>query len=189
MSPWLVVAIWIAWFIIVAGTGYARFQPGDHVDDRATRTSVWADLTMIVAMVGAVAVAAAVPSAAFPAAPWLTVGLGAALVLLGIAVRQWAARTLGRHFTRGLMIRAGHRLIAAGPYRYVRHPAYAGVLVSLVGLAFTLGNWLSVTCMVIGFFLAHVPRIRAEEAVLEAGLGERYRAFARTRHRLIPGVW
>jgi len=43
--------------------------------------------------------------------------------------------------------------------------------------------------MAIGFFLAHIPRIAAEEAVLEASLGEQYRAYARTRKRLIPGVW
>jgi protein-S-isoprenylcysteine O-methyltransferase Ste14 len=140
-------------------------------------------------MVGAVAAAISVPSAALPDDPWLTVVLGSALVLLGIAVRQWAARTLGRYFTRSVMIREGHRVITSGPYQFVRHPGYAGVLVSLVGLALTLGNWLSVVLMVIGFFLAHIPRIKAEEAVLEVNLGEQYREFERTRKRLIPGVW
>jgi len=61
--------------------------------------------------------------------------------------------------------------------------------VSLVGLALTLGNWLSVVLVVIGFFAAHLPRIRVEERVLEENLGDEYREYERTRRRLIPGVW
>src|SRR4029450_5148707 len=101
-----------------------------------------------VSMVGAVAAAVFVPSAALPGDPWLTVGLGSTLVLFGTALRQWAAQALGPFFTRSVMIREGHRMVTSGPYRYVRHPGYAGVLVSLVGLALTLGNWLSVVLMV-----------------------------------------
>ncbi len=189
MRPWLVGAIWLAWVIVTAGAGYARPEPGDRVDARATRVSVWADVAMVLSMAGAVAAAIALPSAALPFDPWLTVALGAALVLVGVALRQWAARTLGRSFTRSVLIREGHRVITAGPYRFVRHPGYAGVLVSQVGLALTLGNWLSVVLMVTGFFLAHVPRITAEEAVLESSLGQPYRDYERTRKRLIPGVW
>jgi protein-S-isoprenylcysteine O-methyltransferase Ste14 len=189
VRPWLVAAIWLAWWIITAGAGYARPQPGDRIDHRATRVSVLADLTLVVSMVGAVAAAIAVPSAALPADPWLTVALGSALVLVGVALRQWAARTLGRYFTRSVLIREGHGVITSGPYRAVRHPGYAGVLVAQVGLALTLGNWLSLGLMVIGFLLAHIPRITAEEAVLEESLGEQYRDYERTRKRLIPGVW
>jgi len=189
VRPWLVTAIWLAWFIVSGGAGYARPQPGDRIADRATRVSVWADVTMVVSMVGAVAAAITVPSAALPADPWLTVTLGSTLVLAGVALRQWAARTLGRYFTRSVLIREGHRVITSGPYRFVRHPGYAGVLVAQVGLALTLGSWLSVGLMVIGFFLAHIPRITAEEAVLETNLVEQYRDYERTRKRLIPGVW
>jgi protein-S-isoprenylcysteine O-methyltransferase len=189
VRPWLVAAIWLGWFVVAGGAGYARAQPGDRIDDRATRVSVWADLATVVSMLGAVAATIAVPSAALPADPWLTVALGSALVLVGVALRLWAARTLGRYFTRSVLVREGHRVITSGPYRFVRHPGYAGVLVVQVGLALTLGNWLSVGLMVIGVFLAHVPRITAEEAVLEANLGEPYRDYERTRKRLIPGVW
>ncbi len=60
------------------------------------------------------------------------------------------------------------------------------MLVSLVGLALTLGNWLSVLLVVIGFFAAHLPRIRVEEKVLEENLGKEYRDFERGGKRLIP---
>lgn len=140
-------------------------------------------------MAGALAAAIWVPSAAIPGDPWLIVGLGLALVVLGIGVRGWAAGTLGRFFTRSITIRDGHCVVTSGPYRFIRHPGYTGLLVSLAGLALTLGNWLGVVLMMVGSVLAQVPRIKAEEAVLEANLGEPYRAFERTRKRLIPGVW
>jgi protein-S-isoprenylcysteine O-methyltransferase Ste14 len=189
VRPGLVAAIWIVWFLVATGAGYARPQPGDRTDEQATRVSVWADMTTLVAMLGAVATAIAVPSAALPGDPWLTLGLGAVLVLLGLGLRVWAAVTLSRYFTRSVTVRVGHRLVTAGPYRAVRHPGYAGVLVSLLGLALTLGNGLSVLLIVAGSLVAHVRRIQAEEAALEAHLGETYRAFARTRKRLVPGVW
>jgi protein-S-isoprenylcysteine O-methyltransferase Ste14 len=184
-----VAAIWVAWFLLETGVGYARLDPTDRIERWATRVSVWADVIIVVSMLGAVAAAISVPSAALPMDAWLALALGSALVVLGIGLRHWAATTLGVFFTRSILIRAEHRVVSTGPYRFVRHPAYAGDLVSLLGLTITLGNWLSVMIAITGFFLAHVPRIKAEEAALEANLGEHYRAFARPRKRLIPGVW
>ena len=187
MRGWLIGAVWVAWFVFAGGAGHARAARGDRVDDRGTRA--WADAATTASMVGAVAVARSVPAATIPGNPRRTATLGSILVLLGIALRRWAARTLGRFFTQSVTIRPGHRVVTAGPYRYVRHPGYAGLLVSLVGLALTLGNWLSVLLMALGFFAAHLPRIAVEEHVLEANLGEPYRAFEATRKRLIPGIW
>jgi len=124
MRPWLVGIVWLAWFVLAGAAGHARSRPGDRVDDRGTR--VWADVMMAASLAGAIAVALAVPGATISGDPWLTAVLGAAFVLLGIAVRQWAARTLGRFFTQSVMIREGHRVITSGPYRFVRHPGYTG---------------------------------------------------------------
>jgi len=140
-------------------------------------------------MAGAVAAALVVPCAAIPADPWLTLAAGSVLVVAGIGLRQWAASTLGPFFTQSVMIREGHRVITTGPYRFVRHPGYTGLLVSLVVLALPLGNWLSVLLMTAGFFAAHLPRIKVEESVLEENLGDDDREFERTRKRLIPGLW
>jgi protein-S-isoprenylcysteine O-methyltransferase Ste14 len=189
VRPWLVAAVWVGWFVLATRLGYARYESTDKVDRRATTISVLADLITVVSLLGALAAAVLIPSAALPVDPWLALALGSALVVLGIGLRQWAAKALGVFFTRSIVIRAEHRVVRNGPYRFVRHPAYAGDLVSVLGLALTLGNWLSIMIAVSGFFLAHVPRIRAEEAALDANFGEDYRAFAGTRKRLIPGVW
>jgi protein-S-isoprenylcysteine O-methyltransferase Ste14 len=144
---------------------------------------------MAASMACAIAVALALPLASIPYDPWLTVAPGSTLVVLGIALRQWASRTLGSFFTQSVTIRRDHRVVSSGPYRFVRHPGYSAMLVSMVGLGLTLGNALSTALLALGFFAAHIPRIKLEESVLEGGLGEEYRQFERTRKRLIPGVW
>jgi protein-S-isoprenylcysteine O-methyltransferase Ste14 len=189
VSTWLVAAIWVVWFLVVSGAGYARSCSTDRVDRRATLVSIRADVITLISLFGGVAAAIAAPSGVLPWDPMVPVVLGSVLIVCGLVVRLWAATTLGDFFTRSVAVRDGHRIVTSGPYRCVRHPAYAGILVSMVGLALTLGNWLSVVLVVSGYFLAHVPRIRAEEAALEANFGEQYREFGRTRKRLIPGVW
>lgn len=189
MNSWLVGLVWIAWFVTATGTGYSRTEIGDATDRHATLVSVWADVVMLVSMLAAVAAAIALPAALLPVDPRFTLGLGAGLVIAGLAIRTWSAASLGSYFTRSIVIREGQRVVTSGPYSILRHPGYAGVLLSLVGLALTLDNWLSLLAMMIGFFSGHVPRIRAEEAVLEENIGEPYREFERTRKRLIPGIW
>lgn len=173
--------------MFAGGVGVARTKPGDKVDDRGTRA--WADVITVVSMVGATVVAFWIPWATIPADPWLTLGVGSLVVVLGVALRRWAAKTLGRLFTQSVAICEGHQVITSGPYRFVRHPGYTGMLISLIGLALTLGNWLSVLLMFVGFFVGHLPRIKVEESVLEENLGDQYRAFEHSRRRLIPGIW
>jgi protein-S-isoprenylcysteine O-methyltransferase Ste14 len=160
VRPWLVAAIWVAWFLLATGVGYARVKSTDRIERWATKVSVWADVIIVVSMLGALAAAISVPSTALPVDPWLAVALGSALVVLGIGLRHWAATTLGVFFTRSILIRTEHRVVTTGPYRFVRHPAYAGDLISFVGLTLTLGNWLSLVIATTGFFLRPVGRLR-----------------------------
>jgi protein-S-isoprenylcysteine O-methyltransferase Ste14 len=189
MRPWLIAAVWFVWFVVAAGTGYAGSDARDKIANYATTVSVRADVVMLLSMFGAVGAAISLRQAALPGTPWLGVALGLALVTCGLALRHWAARTLGPFFTRSVAIRSGHRVIDTGPYRFVRHPGYTGTILSLVGLALTLWNWVSFLILVAGWVLAFIPRIKAEEAVLEANLDGPYREFERARKRLIPGVW
>ncbi|MBV9283834.1 MAG: isoprenylcysteine carboxylmethyltransferase family protein [Acidimicrobiia bacterium] len=110
--------------------------------------------------------------------------------MAGIAVRQWAIHTLGHLFTREVRIQEGHTVVAAGPYRVVRHPSYAAGLVSDLGFGLALGNWLSVVTCVLPILAVMIRRIRVEEEALREGLGDGvYDEYASGRARLIPGIW
>jgi protein-S-isoprenylcysteine O-methyltransferase Ste14 len=120
---------------------------------------------------------------------WLLWVAGELLAAGGIALRVWSIVTLDRFFTFVVRIQCGHTLVDHGPYRVLRHPAYAGALLVPLGTGVLLGNWLSVAC-VAGLPLAAIgARIGKEEAALAGALGAQYLAYASRTARLIPRIW
>lgn len=111
------------------------------------------------------------------------------LAWAGIAMRWWSFRTLGRYFTFTVMTSSDQRVIMTGPYRFVRHPSYLGILLILAGIGISYGNWLSLAAVTLVPLVGFVNRIRVEEDALSAALGQRYRSYAAGHKRLIPGVW
>ncbi len=114
-----------------------------------------------------------------------------ALVVLscGVALRLWSFRTLGRYFTFTVQTSTDQPVIALGPYRVIRHPSYAGVLLAIFAVGLLFGNWLALMALVVPVFGGVVYRIQIEERALRRELGERYETFAQSRKRLVPFVW
>lgn len=131
---------------------------------------------------------ARVPAGAMPEG-LLTFGLGLAIAWAGIGLRWWSFRTLGRYFTFTVQTSADQPVITSGPYRVVRHPSYAGIMLILIGVGATYGNWLSMAAFALVPLVGFVNRIRVEEAALSATLGDAYTSYASGRKRLIPLVW
>ncbi|NLC57476.1 MAG: isoprenylcysteine carboxylmethyltransferase family protein [Armatimonadetes bacterium] len=82
----------------------------------------------------------------------------------------------------------GQTVISPGPYRYVRHPLYAGAILLFLGTGLLLGSWYG-TLATLYFLALLVARIIGEERVLREGLEGYAEYAARVRYRLIPGVW
>ncbi len=116
-------------------------------------------------------------------AQWAGLGLAVA----GLAFREWAVVRLGRFFSRTVQVEAGHRLIVDGPYRFVRHPAYSGMLAIYVGLVLALGTWAGALLALAAVFAATAQRIHIEEQVLIEAFGDEYRDYMRRTWRLLPG--
>ena len=123
-----------------------------------------------------------------PGPPWPLLTGGLVLYVLGQALRGWAIATLGDWFQGALVVQAGQRVVESGPYRLVRHPAYAGGILRAAGTGVVLDNWMSLTLLVAGMVAFVAVRIRREESVLVAGL-EPYAAYRRKAARLLPGIW
>lgn len=115
--------------------------------------------------------------------------VGELLCVTGVVIRGWAIWTLGALFTPIVRTTADQPVVSDGPYRFVRHPSYTGLLLFLAGIGFVFGDWVGVAAVVLGSTAALAYRIRIEEAALIAAIGEPYQAFAATRKRLVPGVW
>jgi protein-S-isoprenylcysteine O-methyltransferase Ste14 len=134
------------------------------------------------------AVALRVTATAFPTTA-VTSYLSLGVVWAGVGLRWWSFRTLGRSFTIRVMTSPDQPVVATGPYRVLRHPSYAGLLVALGGIGLGYGNWLSLAALLALPLGGLLYRIRVEEAALAATLGAAYTTYADRRKRLIPWVW
>lgn len=76
--------------------------------------------------------------------PGFCIELGICLMLLGIVIRVSAVLTLRKDFTLNVQVTSRQRLITSGLYRKIRHPAYTGSILSLLGIALALRNLISV---------------------------------------------
>jgi protein-S-isoprenylcysteine O-methyltransferase Ste14 len=128
-------------------------------------------------------------SAAIEDARWPLFVAGIVLMCAGIGIRQWAVVVLGRFFTVDVRVQPGQTVVDRGPYRWVCHPAYTGLILTFVGIGLALGNWAALAVLAVVPTVGLVVRIRFEERALLAGLGEPYRRFAASRPHLFPGVW
>jgi protein-S-isoprenylcysteine O-methyltransferase Ste14 len=107
----------------------------------------------------------------------------------GEALRIWARLTLGRYFTYVVMTSMDQPVIQNGPYRFVRHPSYTGIVLIELGVGLIYGNWLGLILFTAFATTGVIYRIFVEEKALIEELGERYRSYAATHKRLIPFVW
>ena len=119
----------------------------------------------------------------------LAVGIALVLFWGGIGLRYWSFRTLGRYFTFTVQTSADQPVVTVGPYRVIRHPGYAGLLLVIMAFGLLIGNWWSLGSLSLAVSCGLVFRIRVEERALMLDLGEGYRAYASTRKRLVPYVW
>jgi protein-S-isoprenylcysteine O-methyltransferase Ste14 len=101
----------------------------------------------------------------------------------------WAIAALGGAFRTTIEVEPGQAVVSTGPYRWIRHPSYAGLLLVVAGFGAALGNWLSLTACVVLPLPAIVWRIHVEEAELNRVLGEPYSTYQSDRARLIPRLW
>jgi protein-S-isoprenylcysteine O-methyltransferase Ste14 len=115
--------------------------------------------------------------------------IGIALMILGIIIRQWAIATLGRFFALTVRITEDHKVVSNGPYRLVRHPSYTGLLLSFCGLALALESWGALLVILLVYAIVIGYRMSVEEKLLEAQLGDDYRAYMKRTKRLIPYIY
>lgn len=115
--------------------------------------------------------------------------LGLFLIMAGLAIRWIAILTLGKFFTVDINVAKDHRIIDSGIYKFVRHPAYTGSLLSFLGLGLSFSNWLSVLVIFIPITAAFIYRIKLEEKALMHSLGDEYINYAKSTKRLIPKIY
>jgi protein-S-isoprenylcysteine O-methyltransferase Ste14 len=179
-------ALWIVWLIYWA-VASASVKPTRRREGARSRLSYTAPL-----LLGALLLASPhwtgsldarfVPFAA--ALFWIAVALVAVGLGFTVAARVW----LGRNWSANVTLKQDHELIRTGPYRYVRHPIYTGLLVAFVGTGLAIGEWRALVALVL-IAASFVRKIAIEERFLAGEFGEAHARYAAAVPALIPFVY
>ncbi len=130
-----------------------------------------------------------VPQAAIPWQRAALFAMGVLFILLGVALRWYAIRTLGRYFTRDVAVSADQPVVQCGPYRLIRHPAYSGTFLTMLGVGLAVTNWAGLVALLVCVFAGHLNRVKVEEQALIHAIGRPYVEYMRRTKRFIPLVF
>jgi protein-S-isoprenylcysteine O-methyltransferase Ste14 len=113
--------------------------------------------------------------------------VGLAVFMLGLALAIWARVYLGRNWGTPMSQKVDPELVTTGPYRHIRHPIYAGILLGLIGSAIAISvYWFVVVVLLGGYFVFSAT---VEERNMERLFPGTYSAYKSSTKMLIPFVF
>ncbi len=176
--------IWIGW----VDSWVAASLWSGRTEKRATTRETW--IYRAVIFVGAILIAPWTAQVLGERPTWQVGYYGAyavvGLMLLGLALTWWARIELGHLWSSAITYKEKHRLVETGPYAFVRHPIYTGLIIALLATAAieaTLVALLGALLIVLGLWV----KARAEERFLSTELApETYESYRRRVPMLIP---
>jgi protein-S-isoprenylcysteine O-methyltransferase Ste14 len=113
--------------------------------------------------------------------------IGVVVCVFGLYVTIWARRTLAGNWSSNVTFKKGHELVKTGPYRFVRHPIYTGLLVMCLGSAIEIGRlrcFPSLVVVGIGFWI----KLKQEERLLLRHFPDEYPNYQKRVKALVPFV-
>ena len=179
----VVAASWALFFIVWAITS---FQAKASVR-RSYGSTGW--MVRLVILVLVVALGRAMGSGLLPRLtfPYGAMVLGAALTAFGVAFAIWARLTLGSNWGMPMTLRENPELVTGGPYAFVRHPIYTGLIFAILGTALVIGAiWLFIFLISLVYFYLSSGQ---EEKDMMARFPDAYPAYRARTKRLIPFVY
>ena len=113
--------------------------------------------------------------------------IGVILCAAGMSFLVWARQRLGGNWSQTVSVKVGHELVTSGPYRYLRHPMYAGGFIACIGSAIVGGGaWIFLLVILGAVF---IWRVGAEDKLMERQFPNEYPDYKKRTKALIPFVW
>lgn len=178
--PWLVLAAFFIDYLIPRLTTPNRQKPAERSD----RGSYF--IISIIALV-ALGIGVLIRRSNIGTLSGSFQWIGLIVILAGLFLREWALIKLGRFFSRTVQIEQGHKVVKDGPYRWIRHPAYTGMILIDTGVIMALGTWLGALVTLILMTASVMYRISVEEKTLLRAFGDEYRKYMAQTWKLFPG--
>jgi protein-S-isoprenylcysteine O-methyltransferase Ste14 len=182
----IISGCWIV-FIIVWLLGAASTKPTVYRESRAQRLRYWVLLVIAcLLLVYGRELPYPLNLRIIPRATPIACA-AAFLCVAGLAFALWARVTLGRNWSGVVTLKEGHELVQRGPYRFVRHPIYTGMLIMFFSTALVqshMDGFVGVLLMFASFWI----KLDREETLMLRQFPERYAAYQQRVKRIIPFV-
>ena len=114
--------------------------------------------------------------------------IAAILCMSGLAFCLWARATLGRNWSGTITLKEGHELIERGPYRFVRHPIYTGLMAMFLATSIAFGYLGGLVAIILAFASFWI-KWSEEEKLMRQHFPEQYRSYERRVKRIVPFVF
>lgn len=171
-AAWAV--FWIYWLLAAAGAKAGT----------PTRRNV-RPVGLLIVILGGVGIRVFKANGAAVSSPVLQV-VGVIVFLSGLGLAVWARIYLGRNWGMPMTRKAEPELVTSGPYRFVRHPIYSGILLGILGTALALNLYLLIAVAVGTAYFVYSARV--EEGLLTDAFPDTYPSYRASTKMLIPFV-
>ncbi len=171
------IAFWIYWLVAASRT-------------KATQTRSMSSVPIRVAII--LIVLFSIRSRVFGghsatvADPWLE-AIGLAVFLLGLALAVWARVYLGGNWGAPMSQKVDPELVTTGPYRFIRHPIYSGILLGAIGTAIAVSFYWIVAVVLLGAYFVYSAAV--EERIMGRLFPEAYPLYKRSTKMLVPFIF
>ena len=187
----VLVMVMVCWFVF-ALTFLLRKKPSAAPDSKRDKGSIPGVLLQALsyAIIWTVRRPLVSPFVSFSKTFALVLGIVAiASAIVSVFTVMTAVRTLGKEWSITARVVRDHKLATQGPYRFVRHPIYTGMLGMLVATGIAVSYWPALLVAIVVFFLGTVIRIRSEERLLRETFGLEFETYARSVPAIVPGLY
>ena len=205
MLGWLTVKTnLLGWFLLLVGAAYLvgvvivywfrkeRFwgprAGGAMMKEENTDRSFWLIVIGMIAVFFMPPIEYLFLPAVLPRVEWVQV-TGLTLIVFGSALFIWARRALGKFYSGHVSVVEGQPLVQNGPYRFIRHPAYAGYILIALGLSLGYSSLAGLAAILFLLLPSVIYRLRVEDKLLAEYFGAQFDEYAVKVARLVPGVW
>ena len=106
------------------------------------------------------------------------------IIILSLWMMSAAVRVLGKQWSLQARVLEDHKLVREGPYRFVRHPIYTGMLGMIMAAGLAWSHWIGFLIALILFTIGTAIRVRSEEKLLREQFGAAFDDYKRS----VPGV-
>ena len=187
ISPVAIVGwLWLAWLAgwWLAAIGTKKTQWRESAGSMAShRVPLWAAALL---MVAPQLLPTWLRERFIPASATLSAA-GLAFVVAGLLITIWARVYLGGNWSGSITVKQGHSLVRTGPYRYVRHPIYTGLLVAVLGTLLVVSEWRTVIAAALAV-AALVVKSRLEEVRMRQTFPD-YDDYRRHTAAIVPLIY